>query len=165
MKNQTFFSMLFLAIFFLGFYSSCSKDEAETTDCSNFSVIDGEITVNGAKQRLSIAQFIAQSDFYGFNLAGISDDCNEQKLLNINIMTLAGAKLSGTYQITEDVFATPGASGSFVVQKISPISQSSVELKSGTVKITELGVKKYTIDINATDITGGKTTLTITHQF
>ena len=96
----------------------------------------------------------------------MSDDCNEQKLLSITIETATGTKLGGTYQI-KDFFdaGTIQAYGDIVTQKISPVTQSAVELESGSVKITDLGTKKYTIDVNATDKTGGKTTLLLTHQF
>ncbi|MBK7807658.1 MAG: hypothetical protein IPJ51_15395 [Saprospiraceae bacterium] len=167
MKNYSFFSILLLVTLVLGFTTGCSKDDDQTDkNCTNFSVLDGEITINGTKQKLSIAQFIASSNIYSFQLASVSDDCNEQKLLSITIETATGTKLGGTYQIKD--FFDAGinqAYGDIVTQKISPVTQSAVELESGSVKITDLGTKKYTIDVNATDITGGKTTLLLTHQF
>ena len=77
-----------------------------------------------------------------------------------------GSKLGGTYQIKSSLGTNVNiATGSFTTQQVSPISQSSFELVSGTVKVTELGVKKYTIDVNATDVEGGKVSLLLTHQF
>ena len=167
MKNYSFYSILLSVTLVLGFAQSCSKDGDKTdNDCTNFSVLDGEITINGTKQKLSVAQFIGSSNIYSFQLASVSTDCNEQKFISITIETVAGAKLGGTYQI-KDFFeaGTNEAFGDIVTQKITPVSQSSVELESGSVKITDLGTKKYTIDVNANDILGGKTTLLLTHQF
>lgn len=167
MKNHSLFSILLVATLFVGFNSSCSKDDEDTNDaCSSFPVLAGEMTVNGAKQRLSIAQFIVTSNFYNFQLASVSDDCNEQKAINFSIQLADGAKLNGTYPI-KDFFSADinNASGSILSQKVSPISQSSVDLASGTIKITELGIKKYTIDLNATDVLGEKIILSLTHQF
>ncbi len=152
---------------FVGFNSSCSKDDEDTSKaCTNFPVLSGEMTVNGAKQRLSIAQFIVTSNTYLFQLASVSDDCNEQKIISFTVSLEDGGKLGGTYPI-KDFFSLDEniAYGDIITQKLSPVSQSSVELASGSVKITEVGTKKYTIDVDATDVLGGKTTLNITHQF
>jgi hypothetical protein len=162
MKKYSFLSLILLSFLFLGFNSSCSKDDDKADACSSFTVIPGEITVNGVKQKLSVAQFIAVDQFYSFLLTSISDDCNETKTIDISIDT--AIKLGGTYQIGSSS-SSASATGSLISQTISPISQSLVEFKSGTVKVTELGVKKYTIDVDAVDVTGGKTKLSITHQF
>ncbi len=167
MKNHSLFSILLMVTLFVGFNSSCSKDDDDTSDaCSSFPVLAGEMTVNGAKQRLSIAQFIVTSNFYNFQLGSVSDDCNEQKAINFSIELADGAKLNGTYPI-KDFFSADinNASGSILSQKLSPVTQSAVDLASGTIKITELGIKKYTIDVNATDVLGEKIILSLTHQF
>ena len=165
MKNYSLFSCILLSVLILGFSSSCSKDE-ENKACANFPVLGGEITVNGSVQKLSIAQFGATGDTYIFQLASVSSDCNKQNILSFNIDLPTGSKLGGTYQIKSSLGTNVNiATGSFTTQQVSPISQSSFELVSGTVKITELGVKKYTIDVNATDSVGGKVTLLLTHQF
>ena len=72
MKNYSFFSILLLVTLFFGFTTGCSKDDDQTDkNCTNFSVLDGEITINGTKQKLSIAQFIASSNIYSFQLASV----------------------------------------------------------------------------------------------
>ena len=165
MKNYSLFSCILLSVLILGFSSSCSKDE-ENKACANFPVLGGEITVNGSVQKLSIAQFGATGDTYIFQLASVSSDCNKQNIVSLLINVVPGSKLGGTYQIKSSLGTNVNiATGSFTTQQVSPISQSSFELVSGTVKITELGVKKYTIDVNATDSVGGKVTLLLTHQF
>ena len=165
MKNYSLFSCILLSVLILGFSSSCSKDE-ENKACANFPVLGGEITVNGSVQKLSIAQFGATGDTYIFQLASVSSDCNKQNILSFNIDLPTGAKLGGTYQIKDDFNAGENiATGTFSTQQLSPVTQSFFVFESGTVKITELGVKKYTIDVNATDSVGGKVTLLLTHQF
>lgn len=156
-----------MATLLIGFNSSCSKDDEDTSKaCTSFPVLSGEMNVNGTKQRLSIAQFIVSTNFYSFQIGSVSDDCNEQKAINFSIQLADGAKLNGTYPI-KDFFSADinNASGSIISQKLSPISQSAVDLASGTVKITELGIKNYTIDVNATDVLGEKITISMTHQF
>lgn len=164
MKTLSICYALLVALFFTTINSSCSKDKEETTNCTEFTVLEGKMTIDGKQQRLSIAQFIAQNNFYAFQLASISDDCNEQKLVSFSITTTSG-NLGGNYPFDSDPFSENTANGDIVVQKISPISQSSVSIKSGTVKVTELGTKKYTIDLNVVDVLGGKTSLSLTHQF
>jgi len=165
MKNYSLFSCILLSVLILGFSSSCSKDE-ENKACANFPVLGGEITVNGSVQKLSVAQFVANGDSYILQLGSVSSDCNKQNIVSLLINVVPGSKLGGTYQIKSSLGTNVNiATGSFTTQQVSPISQSSFELVSGTVKVTELGVKKYTIDVNATDVEGGKVSLLLTHQF
>lgn len=165
MKNYSLSTFL-LSVLFLGFNSCCSKDDENP--CTNFPFLGGEITVNGVVEKLSIAQLSSNlGDSYAmylFQIVSISSDCKRQNILSLKIDLHSSTELEGTHQIKTFSSANE-ASGNFTTQQVSPVSQSSFELESGTVKITELGVKKYTIDVNATDVEGGKVSLLLTHQF
>ena len=165
MKNRSLLTLVLFSFLFIGFTTtSCKKDKDGA--CTNFPVLDGQITINNTSQKLSIAQFSATQNLYVFQLASVSDDCNKQNILNVNIKTVSGARLGGTYPIT-DFFGSGdnSAFGSFATQQVSPVSQSSVDLATGTVKITELATKKYTIEVSAIDQLGGVVSISLTHQF
>lgn len=165
MKNLSFFAIFLVSTFFIMSSTSCSKDDEKTKACTNFPVLDGEITINGQKQKLSVAQLIALSDNYSFQLGSISDDCNKQTIFNISIELSTGGKIGGTYPIRSITFGENIATGGIISQTISPITQTFFEFESGTVKVTDLGSKKFSFDISATDTLGEKYTLVLTHQF
>jgi hypothetical protein len=165
MKNRSLLTLVLFSFLFIGFSTtSCKKDKDES--CTNFPVLDGQITINNTSQKLSTAQFLVGQNNYTFVVSGVSDDCNKQNVLDINIEIASGSRLGGTYPIKDFFDADVNeAYGAFATNQVSPISQSSVDLASGTVKITELATKKYTIEVNAVDQLGGVVSISLTHQF
>ncbi|MBC7884073.1 MAG: hypothetical protein H7X99_01260 [Saprospiraceae bacterium] len=151
---------------------SCSKDDDKVDECTNFPALDGTITVNSSVQKLSVAQYIASSsgggfdDTYSFQLAGVSNDCLEQTSVIMFINVTAGAKLGGTYPIKSFFNAEVNdASATLIKQKISPVSQSSQDIESGTIKITNHGTNDFTIDMTGKTITGENIAFLIRHKF
>ena len=85
MKNRSLLTLVLFSFLFIGFSTtSCKKDKGGA--CTNFPVLDGQITVNNTSQKLSIAQFSATQNLYVFQLASVSDDCNKQNILKIYIL-------------------------------------------------------------------------------
>ena len=55
--------------------------------------------------------------------------------------------------------------GTFTKQKVSPTSQSTTDLNSGTLKVIDLTNKKYNIDLSAKLVGGGTVTFKGDVQF
>ena len=174
---KTFDSMrIFSMMLFLGasliFVSCGSDDEASSADCTIFVTLDGDVEINGDELQLSIAQSIVSAggggfgDMYLFQIGGVSNDCNELLSVNFTLMVPTGMSPTGTYDIRSFFDADDDdATGSFGRQSLDPVSQSSVDMNSGSVSITENGANNFTIDLNAGTATGEDVSLNITHQF
>lgn len=167
-----FSNFIFFLLLGLSVLSGCKKDDdKENTECDSFASIDGKVTVNGVENQLSIAQLLvsADEDFgdsYSFQIAGFSNDCNELTSVYLNVLIASGSKLNGTYPIRDFFSADKGeAYGSYTKQKISPLSQSSEDLVSGTFKVTENGTKDYTLVIDVKSATGENIKMNLSHKF
>lgn len=151
MKQIHFLSGLVLLI---SITLSCSKDSDSSQDCSNFPVLSQSITLNGTLSKLSVARFLLNSlagyDRYAMSISCLSSDCNKQTTFSLNIVIPSGTKLNGTYPIYDYVSADiQEFSGSYVTQAVNPISQSSLNLDSGTIKVVDKGSKLYNFDLSA----------------
>ncbi|MBK8622763.1 MAG: hypothetical protein IPN79_13660 [Saprospiraceae bacterium] len=174
-KNQKKFIYLILPFFVLStslVFTGCNKDDEDdkTEECENFTKIEGSVQINNDNLSLSVATLAVSSGFegvvYNFLIGGFTSDCNKLISVNINALVPEGGTLNGTYAIKDFFDAEAGdAFGTTTTQQISPISQSLVELASGTVQFTDQGSKKYTIDLKAKTITNEDLTLKVTHTF
>jgi len=167
MKHLSLILSTFLFLIFIT-VSGCGKDENDN-NCSNFQSIGGQVSINGSDYKLSVAQLIISGGFgttYQMQIGAFSSDCNELNSISIIIEEGVNEKLNGSYDIVDFFNSEENkAFGSFANQKISPISQSSVDLSGGSVKFIDLGSKKYNIDLNATLLGGGNVTLKGDVQF
>ena len=164
------FSLPFVLVFFLpvAIVISCKKND-ETDPCADFEKLGTKILVDGISQELSIAQLVISSAFgttYSMQIAAITSDCNEYFVLSISVEEGDNQKLNGTYQIKDFFDAGENdAYGSFTKQKVSPTSQSTTDLNSGTLKVIDLTNKKYNIDLSAKLVGGGTVTFKGDVQF
>lgn len=174
MLNLNFKSILSLMMlsFSVLIFSSCgSDDDATPSGCANFPTIGGEVEFNGDDLQLSVAQSLVNSaagfgDSYTFQIGAVSSDCNELLTVNFNFTIASGANPSGTYAIKDFFSADDGdASGSFARQSLSPVSQSSVDMISGSVTVTQNSSMNYTLDLNAGLVGGDNVSMKMTHQF
>ncbi|MBK7795870.1 MAG: hypothetical protein IPJ64_05790 [Saprospiraceae bacterium] len=101
------------------------------------------------------------------SISCLSSDCNKQTTFSLNIVIPSGTKLNGTYPIYDYVSADiQEFSGSYVTQAVNPISQSSLNLDSGTIKVVDKGSKLYNFDLSAVlEGTGERVTLKGDVQF
>ena len=146
--------------------SGCGKDEEE--NCSNFPLLTGTMEINGDDVRVSAFQSITSAgganfgDSYSFQIAGISDDCNTLTSFILNFSRPSGTSASGTYDIKEFFDAgDDDAVGSLLMQTVDPITQSSVDMSSGTLTVNDKGDNQFDLDLSATLIGGSMITMSI----
>lgn len=152
---------------------ACSKKEdnpsPSPTNCTGFTKLGSTMTVNGKSLDLISAQQIVSAlggVTFTMSIGALSADCNEMQTLNITVEEGDNQKLNGTYPIVDFFNSTENtANGAFLTQKFNPISQNLTDLKSGTVKFTDLNNKKYSMDLNATLVDGQKLTFKGDVQF
>ena len=169
LKNFYIQSILLTSLLFTISFSfiQCSKDEEK---CTNFSSNGQTLTANGTSQPVSVCQ-LTISDFldldnYSMNISYISESCNKMSTLNLTILLPKGQKLDGTFQIKSFFDSDTGDGfGSLTEQVISPLSQNSVDLASGTAKFIDKGGKKYNVDIVANTIAGASISIKGDLQF
>jgi hypothetical protein len=89
-------------------------------------------------------------DKYTMQIGVISESCNKLTTLTLTINAKKGSKLNNTFKILSFFDAETGdATGAIAEQKVSPISQSLLEIESGTAKIVDKGNKLFSIDVSA----------------
>lgn len=146
--------------------TGCGDDEPES--CTNFPTLSGTMEINGDEVQVSVFQSIASAggatfgDSYLFQVAGVSDDCNTLTSFNVNFSVPSGTSASGTYDIKEFFDADDDdATGSFITQTIDPITQSAVDMISGTLIVNDKGDNQYDLDVSATLLGGMMVTMSI----
>lgn len=144
---------------------SCGKDDDKAETCDAFPSIGGTISINGTTQNLSIAQYIAASNSYTFQLGGVTPDCTGQTVISLDIALSFGKTLGGTYPIKPDFPDENEFSASLIKQRINPVSQSFEEIISGTVKIVNNGSNDYDINVNGKTIGGEDVKVSVRHKF
>jgi hypothetical protein len=171
MKLRNIFQGILFSACILLLTSNCKKDDNTKKGCTNFPSSGKEISFNGANAPISIAQLAAQTgggseDTYVMQLGVITEDCNKLTTISLNFEVRSGASLAGTFPI-KDFFAqrVGEASGDLAEQKISPTSQTSLELVSGTAIITNKGNNLFNLNINAKPVGGNAVTLKGDVQF
>ncbi len=163
---------LFTLLLFSGLiaFTSCGDDEEAMQGCEGFPSLEGEVVVNGETVPLTIAQLLVSSAFgdtnYQFQIGGITGDCEVLRSVNFTLMIPEGDSVSGTYDFEPFFYAYDGDTfGSIGVQNISTLSQSSLEINSGTLEIVDNGSNNFTIDLTATPASGDAVSMSLTHQF
>ncbi|MBK9993023.1 MAG: hypothetical protein IPP01_03305 [Saprospiraceae bacterium] len=169
------FSKSILKFAFLGlliFAFSCSKsdsDDTTTKGCDKFGPTTGTAVINGNSNNLILAQYLLTDDFgdfeHGFQIGGVSSDCNELITFGFDIEN-SNSSPAGTYPIKS--LSSSGintATGNVIQQKVSPVSQSFVEMKSGQIVIKVVGTKKFEITLNAVLTDQSNVSLKATQQF
>ncbi|MGB3132057.1 MAG: hypothetical protein WBB26_10310 [Saprospiraceae bacterium] len=173
------FSKSILKFAFLGliiFAFSCSKSDSEDTTttttkgCEKFGPTSGSAVMNGnSSYNILISQYISNEDLgdfeHTFQIGGVSSDCNELKTFSFSIENSSSSP-AGTYPIKSlSASGKNTATGDVTQQKISPISQSLLDMKSGELIIKDLGSKKFEINLNAALTDQSSVSLKCTHQF
>jgi len=169
---RTLIPVLILSCFSLLIISACGDDEDPIDEaCANITTLDGEVDLDGSTLKLTVAQLLISGgagfgDNYLFQITGISDNCSETKSVSFTVTVPSGASIEGSYNITDFFSAGDGdVYGSYTSQILDPISQTLVDLESGSMTIQESGTKLFTIDLSATLVGGGDVEMNITHQF
>lgn len=163
-------SVLFFLFFTATVFTGCNKDDSESELCKDIPSLDGEVTFNGKKEKLSVAQLIRSSlgseETYFFQIASIASDCNELHSITFTIEVPENSSLNGTYQFKDFFDADENdAFGAFTTQQLNPISSKLVDIESGTLKATDMGGDNYTLDIDATLSNDEKVEMVLTHDF
>lgn len=163
-------SLLFLSMTLICF-SSCKDDDESSSDCMGLLESGGEMKIDGVTFNLSIAQLLVTTGFDGdvylFQVGGISSDCNNVKTLSFSIEIPTDTELDGTYEIKSffDAELNDATSVNFIDQTISPLSQSLVEVKSGTIEITTHADREFSIDMAGDFVGGGSVTIDFRRKF
>lgn len=169
MKNLFSFKTTIYVFAMFSFVSfsmiSCGKDDNKKESCTAFPSLGGTISINGADQDLSIAQYLAASNSYGFQLAGVSPDCLGQTIVSLNTFLSPGATLGGTYAIKPDFPDDNEFSATITKQRISPVSQSLEELVSGSVTIVNNGANDFNINLTGKTVGGEDVKVSVRHKF
>jgi hypothetical protein len=169
MKNL--FSLLLLSMTLICF-SSCKDDEDDkSSDCSGLLESGGDMEIDGETLNLSIAQLLITSgldgDIYLFQVGGISSDCNNVKTISFSIEIPTDTDLEGTYEIKDffDAELNDATAVNFIDQTISPINQSLVEVKSGTIEITKHADREFSVNLDGDFVGGGSVSINFRRAF
>jgi len=165
---STYAKLFFLSLFFGLLFTSCGDDE-EVSECEGLAVISSDLMMNGSSASLSIAQLLVSDAFdetsYQFQIAGTLD-CEELKTASFVITIPSGESIDGTYNFVDFFSAGAGDShGSIFNQNLTTLSQSSSDIDSGSVTVTENGESNFTLDISAQPVQGATLEMELTHQF
>ncbi len=168
--TQLSFALILCSFFIM---TSCGDgDDKDPVACTGITTLDGTVKINGDTHTLTIAQLLVNAggavfgDTYAFQIAGVNSDCTEVLSVFLTFTVPSGATLGGTYDIKDFFSASDDdATGSFITQILDPISQSSEDLTGGDVKVTKGQGNEYTLDMNATTVTGNVIGLEFTHTF
>ncbi|MBK8736797.1 MAG: hypothetical protein IPL98_13200 [Saprospiraceae bacterium] len=168
-KSILKFAFLGLLIFAFSCSKSDSNDTNETKDCDNFGPTTGSATINGATHNLTISQYLLTEDFgvytHLFQLAGVSPDCNELKTIAFTLQNSSSSP-AGTYPIKSFFGSTNNSAyGDYIIQKISPVSQTAIDMESGELIIKVVGTKKFEINLNSVLTDQSNVSAKATHQF
>lgn len=146
-------------------FTGCNK---ESDLCKDIPSIDGEVTYNGNKEKLSFARLTRDlaSNNYSFQIESIASDCNELHNITFTILIPENNELTGTYQFrkSSNVYEYD-AFGTFTTKELDPISQKSVDIESGTLKLVDMGGDNYSFDIDVTLSNSEKVTMVLTFDF
>lgn len=167
-----FITKLFALLLLTGLVlTSCNKDDdtEESEGCASLTTLNGNITFNGESSNLIIAQLLV-SDFAGSTTyvfqIGATTDCEVVTTSNITVAVETGTSVTGTYDIIDFFDADDGdAYGSIFTQNLLTLSQSSSDIASGTVSVTDNSNNNFTLDISAMPISGASVEMELTHQF
>lgn len=163
------FGMCIVMVLLIGL-TSCGDDEKEKNGCTGIPTIEGTAEFNGETGDLSIAQLLISSNFnqddYLFQVTSISDDCSNTKTMTFYVGIPENTTIGGTYEI-KDFFdaGVNDAHGSYTVQNLVNLSQSLLEMESGSVHIVKEGTSKYSIDVDAILIGGEQVSMKVTTEF
>ena len=153
-------------------FTSCGDDEDEgSSDCAGLLESGGDMNIDGETLNLSIAQLLITSgldgDIYLFQVGGISSDCNNVKTLSFSIEIPTDTELGGTYEIKDffDAGLNDASGVNFIDQTISPLSQSLVEVKTGTIEITKHADREFSIDMAGDFVGGGSVSIDFRRAF
>ena len=172
--NRNFYSFALVSIgmlFCLANFSCKDDDDPEpmATECQGFVQV-GEATVDGQIHGLTVSQLIVTSGFSGddyvFQFSAINSSCEVLESMNISIEIEKDADLDGTYPILDFFDADLNeAYGNVITQTFNPPGQTLMEMSSGTMEVTKLGVNNYTVKVSAGLVGGGQRSWEVTHQF
>lgn len=165
--NQSFYSLNLLCFLLIAVsvLMGCNKEDSESDLCKDIPTLDGEVTFNGQKEKLSVAQLLSFGGSYMFTISSIASGCTELNSISFTIED-GGNDISGTYQFGDFFYSGDDTIfGTFITQKIEGLSQALLEIESGTLKIEDMGGNKFFIDIDAVATGGDMIQFQLTHDF
>lgn len=167
-KIFSFYLLLMLSVVF--FLMSCNDDEA-LSQCEIVTSGGETFEFNGAQvNKISdiydfneANQFFPKDSYY-FQLSAFPRDCDTLMVITINIEVEAGTGIDGIFDISPNR-EVGKANGNVLFQIIEAIEESQSFFASGTLTITQLGEREFTLLLDGITTDGNSLQLDVTNLF
>lgn len=149
----------------------CGGEDLPPDPCEGFGDLDTTILINDVTYQLSSANLKVssanQSNFYSFEMAGVTDNCSEEQAISFLIEVDNGTFLEGNYQIVSAFGAkvNTAQNGLLTIRSFSPEAETSTAFDSGNVNVANRGNRDLTLKIIGKLEGGDPINMELSHQF